>query len=96
MALVISVAHHVNHHGTGKEENIVLPASDLHAVSVRPGEPLFGHARHGPSTTGKRVFVIEEVSFRLQVVWAGTSTVNVQWMNVKRDFFTTAASCDPR
>jgi hypothetical protein len=71
LVLVISMTNHVDHHGACEDKNVVLPVSDFHSVGVRPRKPPFGNGRHGSSATGKAVFMIEEVLFRLQVVRAG-------------------------
>jgi hypothetical protein len=40
LSLAVRVAHHVNHHGAGKDQHVVLARSDLHSVGIAQREPL--------------------------------------------------------
>ena len=73
---VVPVARLVHDHGARKDEHVVLPLRDLHAVRVGQREPPLRHRGDLASAAGEDVLVIEEVALRLQIVGPGTSTVN--------------------
>src|SRR5688572_26100477 len=59
---LVWVGHHVHCHGCGKDYDVVLTWSDLHAISVADPEPLFRDFGNLVSVTLERVLVVQDVA----------------------------------
>lgn len=70
-AFVIGVADHIDHHGTGQNQYVILAVSDLDAVSVVPAEPAFRDFRHPASAALEGVFHVQKTALGFKVVRAG-------------------------
>src|SRR5690606_30629169 len=67
MMSVARMRHHVDRHGHGEYEDIVLALLDLHAVGIGKAEPLLGDFSDLVATFTDAVLVIENVALHLQV-----------------------------
>src|SRR3954468_4939440 len=70
-ALVVAVAHHVDHDRAGENENSVLAVGDIDAVGIRPAEPLLRYRRDDAISTSECVLAVQEGSLSLEVIGAG-------------------------
>ncbi len=59
--ILVLMTRHVDHDGARKNEDVVLPGGDVHAVAVSPGEPLLRNAGDDPAATGEFVLLVEQV-----------------------------------
>src|SRR5919107_5178826 len=61
----------VDDDGAREDQDVILPFAYVDAVSVGEAEPALRHGRDDMVTAPERVFVIEEIARRFEIVGAG-------------------------
>lgn len=70
MPLSPGMAHLVDDNRTGKYQNRILGAFNVHSIAVTKAEPTLRDCCHRPIASTKHVLVIEKITLRFQVVRA--------------------------
>src|SRR5688500_7442836 len=70
MSVFIVVTDHIDHNRTRQNEHIIFAGVYFDAVGIAPGEPPFRASRHYAPAAFEDILVIQEISFRFQVIRA--------------------------
>src|SRR4051812_535347 len=85
MTLIVPMADHVDHDGTGEDQNVVFTFDNVHTIGIGPGKPALRDLCHLPITASEFVAVISKVPFGFKIL--GTGNVDRESAMEKADQF---------